>query len=56
MSNHLHVVLKVDAHTAEAWSDIQVVKEWHQVFSGTVLTQRFTKGDVIEPHFMSAAQ
>ncbi|MGB5855912.1 MAG: hypothetical protein WBH20_11725 [Oceanisphaera sp.] len=32
MSNHLHLVLKVDAETAEAWSSMKVVKQWHLVF------------------------
>ncbi len=53
MSNHLHVVLKVDVETAEAWSDMQVVKQWHRVFGGTVLTQRFANGEDIEAHFIA---
>ena len=46
MSNHLHVVLEVDVRTAEAWSDIQVVKQWHQVFGGTVLTSPLVFTDI----------
>ena len=51
MSNHLHVVLKVDVARAQAWSDMKVIKQWHQIFGGTVLTQRFAKGEDIEPYF-----
>ena len=52
MSNHLHVVLKVDAEKAQAWSDMEVVKQWHQVFGGTLLTQRFANGEDIEHYFI----
>ena len=52
MSNHLHVVLKIDADTAQAWTDSEVVHHWHQLFKGTLLTQRFAKGEVIDAHFM----
>ncbi|MGO1247900.1 MAG: transposase, partial [Oceanisphaera sp.] len=50
MSNHLHVVLKVDVEKAQAWSDMKVVTQWHKIFGGTLLTQRFTKGEAIEAH------
>lgn len=35
MSNHLHVVLKVDAQTAEGWSDDEVARRWGLVFPGS---------------------
>lgn len=50
MSNHLHVVLRVDAGTAQAWSDREVVYHWHQLFKGTLLTQRFANGECIETY------
>ncbi|GGB55171.1 hypothetical protein GCM10011502_30150 [Oceanisphaera marina] len=53
MSNHLHVVLRIDIDTAQAWSDNEVVQHWHQLFKGTLLTQRFAKGEAIEPYFMA---
>ncbi|ART79685.1 transposase [Oceanisphaera avium] len=52
MSNHLHVVLKVDIEKARAWTDSEVVAQWHLLFAGTWLTQRFARGEVIEPHFI----
>jgi len=48
MSNHLHVVLYIDLETANNWSDREVVIQWHKLFNGTDLTQKFAKGDVIE--------
>ena len=50
MSNHLHVVLRVDADSALAWLDIDVVNQWHKIFKGTPLTQRFANGEVIEDY------
>jgi hypothetical protein len=48
MSNHLHVVLYIDLETVNSWSDREVVEQWHKLFNGTVLTQKFAKGEVIE--------
>ena len=48
MSNHLHVVLYIDLETVNRWSDREVVEQWHKLFNGTDLTQKFAKGDVIE--------
>jgi hypothetical protein len=41
MSNHWHVVLHIDNQTAQAWSHQEVATRWHQLFKGTVLTQRY---------------
>ncbi|ABZ77485.1 protein of unknown function DUF1568 [Shewanella halifaxensis HAW-EB4] len=48
MSNHLHVVLYIDLETVNSWTDRDVVEQWHKLFNGTDLTQKFAKGDVIE--------
>ncbi|GIU05781.1 MULTISPECIES: transposase [unclassified Shewanella] len=48
MSNHLHLVLYIDLETVNAWSDREVVEQWHKLFNGTELTQKFTKGNVID--------
>ncbi|WP_041766599.1 transposase [Psychromonas ingrahamii] len=45
MSNHLHVVLKVNADKAVNWSDKAVLVQWHKGFKGTLLTQKFIKGE-----------
>ena len=50
MSNHLHLVLHVDVGQVNAWSDRDVVLQWHKLFNGTVLTQKFAKGEVIEEY------
>ena len=48
MSNHLHVVLFIDLDTVNSWSDREVVEQWHKLFNGTDLTQKFAKGEVID--------
>jgi REP element-mobilizing transposase RayT len=45
MSNHYHVVLKVDVEQATAWSNQEVLDRWLQVFSGNVLVNRYVTGD-----------
>ena len=41
MSNHYHVVLYIDKEMAENWSEHEVIKRWHDLFSVTVLTERY---------------
>lgn len=48
MSNHLHLVLRIDIELANSWTDREVVEQWLQLFNGTELTQRFAKGELIE--------
>lgn len=44
MSNHYHVVLKVNNSQSEQFSDKEVVKRWTKLFNGNVLVQRFIAG------------
>ena len=41
MSNHTHVVLCVDKEEAEGWSVDEVLRRWHRIHKGTLLTQRY---------------
>ncbi|MGE4502080.1 MAG: hypothetical protein AB7D03_04340 [Thiomicrospira sp.] len=36
MSNHYHLVVRVDKERAQAWSDDEVLARWMQLFSGPV--------------------
>ena len=45
MSNHYHVVLRVDDEQAADWSDEEVIRRWRQLFSGGVLVERLLKGE-----------
>ena len=41
MSNHYHLVLKINADMATEWSDREVVKHWCSLFAGHTLVQRY---------------
>ena len=45
MSNHYHVVFYVDRGKAENWSQAEIIHQWHQLFSGTLFSQRFLRGE-----------
>ncbi len=45
MSNHYHLVLKLDPAGAEQWSVDEVLERWCQLFSGPLLIKRFRKGE-----------
>jgi hypothetical protein len=43
MSNHYHVILHINTGRAKTWSDVELVEYWHQLFNGTVLSQKYLK-------------
>ncbi len=43
MSNHVHLVLRVDKDKAMSWSDKQVRGRWHRLHRGTLLSQKFMR-------------
>ena len=45
MSNHYHVVLRVDKARANEWSDRQVIKRWYQLFKGNLLVDKLREGE-----------
>jgi REP element-mobilizing transposase RayT len=47
MSNHTHVVVCVDKDLAENWSTEEVVRRWHQLYQGTLLSQKYQKGGTL---------
>ncbi len=47
MSNHTHVVLRVNQSKAESWANHQVIKRWHQLYAGNYLSQRFMTGQTL---------
>ena len=49
MSNHYHLVLKINADMAEAWSDREVVSRWCRLFAGHALVQRYRAGESMSP-------
>ena len=45
MSNHLHLVLKINEPLAQGWSDETVIQHWEQLFSLPVLVERYQNGE-----------
>ena len=46
MSNHYHVVLRINLEQATAWSDNEVVERWLALFNGPVLIHRLVNDDL----------
>lgn len=44
MSNHYHLVLRVDAERARAWSKDEVLRRWTQLFDGPLPVRRLLSG------------
>jgi hypothetical protein len=47
MSNHKHVVQCVNKDMAESWSMEEVLRRWHQLYQGTLLSQKYQRGDTL---------
>ncbi|MCU7937385.1 MAG: transposase [Candidatus Thiodiazotropha sp. (ex Dulcina madagascariensis)] len=45
MSNHHHLVLRVDPLRAKGWSDVEVVEHWGKLFSLPVIVARHVQGE-----------
>ncbi|WP_290538485.1 transposase [Alcanivorax sp.] len=48
MSNHYHVVLRVDQARAESWTQREVAEHWMRLFSGPLLVQRWLRDETGE--------
>jgi REP element-mobilizing transposase RayT len=49
MSNHVHVVVHVDKNEASAWDVDEVLNRYHNLHKGTLLTQKYVRGDELNP-------
>jgi hypothetical protein len=47
ISNHAHVVLCVDKYLVENGSTEEVVRRRHQLYQGTLLSQKYQRGDAL---------
>ena len=47
MNNHTHVVLCVDRALADNWDIDEVLRRYHKLHKGTLLTQKFMNGDTL---------
>jgi REP element-mobilizing transposase RayT len=47
MSNHYHVVLRINAEQAKDWPMDEVIERWYQLFKGNMLVDRYLNGDLV---------
>ena len=47
MSNHYHLVVKLNPAESDAWSDAEVLKRWTALFKGPLLVQRHLAGEAL---------
>lgn len=45
MHNHQHLVLHINKVKSLNWSNKQICQHWHQIYKGTVLTQKYLKDE-----------
>jgi len=45
MSNHYHIVVRIDDKRAQQWSDYEVLKRWTKIFAGPLFVQRYLAKD-----------
>jgi len=45
MSNHYHVVLYIDKEQADNWNRDDVIKQWHHLFSGNLISRRYANNE-----------
>jgi hypothetical protein len=48
MSNHYHIVLRIDDGRAKKWTDEEVLHRWTQLFTGPLFVQRYLSDDRAE--------
>jgi hypothetical protein len=47
-------VLFIDENTAKGWSTTEVIERWHQMFKGTLLTQKYCRGEKIPDYLLAS--
>ena len=45
MSNHYHLVLRIDTERAKQWSPQEIVERWTRLFSGPACAKRYVRGE-----------
>ena len=49
MSNHYHLVIRLDPKRARVWSRQEVIERWTRLFKGAPVMQRALNGEPLEP-------
>ena len=56
MSNHYHVVVRLNQKQAQAWSDTEVAERWMRLFSGPLIVRRWLSGQTQEGEALKALE
>ena len=48
MSNHYHIVCRVDRAKAKCLTDLEVVQRRHKLYKGNVLSQKYERGELLD--------
>jgi len=54
MSNHYHIVVHINKKTATAWSMDAVIKQWHKLYQGYAISQRYLNGESLSKSELAA--
>jgi hypothetical protein len=49
LHNHYHALLYIDKACADSWSGVEVIERWHQLFAGNDYSQRYLRGESLNP-------
>jgi REP element-mobilizing transposase RayT len=50
MSNHYHVVIRINQEQVAQWSDIEVAERWLQIFNGPRMVHRYLSGEELSTY------
>ncbi|WP_027390279.1 hypothetical protein [Chrysiogenes arsenatis] len=56
MSNHYHLVVRIDARRVKCWSDEEVLERWCQLFSGNAMVQKHRSGEGLDSYQLQKLQ
>jgi REP element-mobilizing transposase RayT len=56
MSNHYHLVLRLDRDSAQCWSEDEVIRRWHKLFSLPLLVARYHTQQTVSPAELTVVQ
>ncbi|WP_372634915.1 transposase [Alcanivorax jadensis] len=56
MSNHYHVVVRLNQKQAQAWSDTEVAERWMRLFSGPLIVKRWLSGQSADGEALKALE
>jgi len=47
MSNHYHVMLRINHKLAKSWAQSEVIDHWYRISKSSLLSQRYAQGEIL---------